>query len=208
MQQSAHIFEDMNYWLYRPAGDAPPPVMLFLHGSGERGTDADLVLKHGLPRLIHEGKDFPFLVVSPQCPSDVWWHDVADTVMALFDHALASETVDSKRIYLTGLSMGGGGTWYIGAHHPTLFAAAVPVCGTMPPGFPDAVCAMKDVPVWAFHGAKDETVPAQNSYVISEKLRECGGSARLSIYPEADHNVWDQVYDDPMVYDWLWAHSL
>jgi len=215
--QTAHHFQitdsvTMPYLLYLPDDYTPDteqvwPFILFLHGSGERGDTPDIIRLHGLPRLIETQPDFPYIVLSPQCPMDTRWPEQIDNVIALLDSALNALRVDHSRVYLTGLSMGGQGSWHLGATYPDRFAALLPICGRIPPveGFPEKVCALQDVPVWAFHGAKDDRVPAEQAEQMASILHDCGGHVKLTIFPDADHFCWDRVYRDPAVWDWLQA---
>ncbi len=195
----------LNYLLHLPDGyaasDEPLPLMLFLHGAGERGDDLELVKKHGPPKLIAAGKSFPFIVVSPQCPIGEWWSP--EPLIALLDEVSARFRVDPGRVYLTGLSMGGYGSWDLLQTCPGRFAAAAPICGG---GIPYLARTFADVPVWAFHGAKDEVVPVENSRLMVEALRKSGGEARLTVYPEAGHDSWTGTYDNPELYEWLLGH--
>lgn len=153
---------DAQYLIYLPEdyddNTDKLPLMFFLHGSGERGTDLDLVKVHGPPKLIANGHQFPFIVVSPQCPADEWW-DI-DYLDAIFDEVTTSYRVDEKRIYLTGLSMGGFGTWDWAAEYPGRFAAIAPICGG---GEPFSARLLNDIPIWVFHGEKDKVVPIKRS---------------------------------------------
>ncbi|MBI1279124.1 MAG: prolyl oligopeptidase family serine peptidase [Anaerolineaceae bacterium] len=216
MTQTAHELQlsdgtSMPYLLYTPdAYEADPtriwPFILFLHGSGERGHDVDIVRLHGLPRLVETQPDFPCIVLSPQCPLDVRWPSQSEKVMTLLDTVLKGLRVDPSRLYLTGLSMGGEGSWYIGALHPDRFAAVLPICGRMPPqteGFPEKVSTLKDVPVWVFHGAKDDRAPVEHSKTLAKVLEDCGGNIQLTIFPDGDHFIWDQVYEAEATWDWL-----
>ncbi|GIW90379.1 MAG: hydrolase [Pirellulaceae bacterium] len=194
----------VRYWLYLPKeydGNQPFPLLLFLHGAGERGDDLKLVTKWGPPKLVAEGKQFPFILVSPQCPARQWWD--ADTLAHLVDDLAGSLKVDKERMYVTGLSMGGFGTWAILAKHPNLFAAAVPICGG---GDPSTAEAIKHIPIWAFHGAKDNVVPLERSQQMVDAIKRVGGNAKLTVYPEAGHNSWSETYDNPEVYRWLLEH--
>ena len=177
------------------------PLLLFLHGKGERGDDLNLVKVHGPPKLIDEGMEFPFVVVSPQCPEDQWWQPVE--LIALLDEIVAKYNVDEDRIYVTGLSMGGYGTWSLAHHAPRRFAAIAPICG---PVIPNWAKDIPHVPVWVFHGAKDETVPVEWSEEIVEKLEEEMGDVRLTIYPDAGHDSWTESYANPKLYEWLLSH--
>ncbi len=174
------------------------PLVLFLHGAGERGDDLELVKKHGPPKLIDEGKDFPFIVVSPQCPKDFWWESIE--LAALLDQVIKTHKVDEDRIYVTGLSMGGFGTWRLAAFAPNRFAAIAPICGG---GEKYWTKQFAHLPVWAFHGAKDTGVPPERSQLMVDELKKNGGSPKLTIYPEAGHDSWTETYNNPDFYEWL-----
>jgi predicted peptidase len=174
------------------------PLLLFLHGAGERGADLTLVKKHGPPKLIDAGKEFPFIVVSPQCPPGRWWE--AMELAALLDEIVEKCKVDQDRICVTGLSMGGFGTWSLAAYQPNRFAALVPICGG---GEPITAKVLTYAPAWVFHGAKDAVVPLERSEKMVEVLKKRGGSVKFTIYPEAGHDAWTQTYANPEVYEWL-----
>ncbi len=205
MKRKAEL--ELNYLLYVPKNyseDKAWPLVVFLHGVGERGANPDKVKALGLPRLIAEGRDFEFIVVSPQCPPDKWWVGLDSHVIALIDETMDRYNVDKNRVYLTGLSMGGYGTWSIGAGYAERFAAIAPICGG---GQPFLANKLKDVPVWAFHGAKDNVVPLSESQRMVDAINAAGGSAKLTIYPEAGHDSWTQTYANPEFYTWLLSHS-
>jgi predicted peptidase len=178
------------------------PLLLFLHGAGERGSDVNKVKVHGPPKLVAAGQDLPFIVVSPQCPEGQWWDEVA--LNALLDQAMKDYRVDADRVYLTGLSMGGFGTWALGSAHPERFAALAPICGG---GEPRAARRLRNVPVWAFHGAKDSTVPLQSGQEMVDALKAAGGNVKFTVYPEADHDSWTETYNNPELYKWLLAQK-
>lgn len=195
----------MDYLLYVPPDyDTKPvwPVMLFLHGSGERGNDLALVRKHGLPKLIEEGTAFPFIVVSPQCPSGKQWDPF--TLLALLDDVRSRLKIDEDRIYITGISMGGFGTWMLAAYAPEQIAAIAPICGGGDTEWAENFATM---PVWAFHGAKDNSVPPSRSQAMIDALKKKGGDPRLTIYPDAGHDSWTATYDNPELYAWLLSQS-
>lgn len=195
------------YLLFLPEGYGRKkqrwPVILFLHGAGERGSDLNLVKKHGPPKIVETRKDFPFIVVSPQCPADAWWTSEIDGLINLLDDVVANYNVDKERIYLTGLSMGGYGTWALAAEYPERFAAIAPICGG---GRRIMAEKFKDVPVWAFHGAKDPVVPLKESEDIVNAIKERGGDAKLTVYPEAGHDSWTETYNNQALYDWFMQH--
>ncbi len=191
----------LDYLLYLPKEyeEKPAwPLLLFLHGAGERGENLDLVKAHGPPKMIAAGKEFPFLVVSPQCRQDRWWQ--AFELAALLDEIEEKYHVDPDRIYVTGLSMGGFGTWSLAAYQPHRLAAILPVCGG---GNPHLAKLFKSVPAWVFHGAKDSVVPIGQSQVMVDALKKAEGTVKFTIYPEANHDAWSETYANPEVYQWL-----
>ncbi len=194
------------YLLYLPndsvaTSGSPQPLLLFLHGAGERGDDLERVKVYGPPKMVEQGKDLPFIVVSPQCPTDGWWS--VEALGALLDEVEQAHRVDLDRVYCTGLSMGGFGTWALALRFPNRFAAIAPICGG---GQVHAVCNIKHVPVWAFHGAKDAVVPLKRSEEMVEALQQCGGNVRLTVYPEAGHDSWTETYAIPELFSWLLSH--
>jgi predicted peptidase len=200
---------DCNYLLYLPAdygkSDKKWPLIMFLHGAGERGNNLEVLKKQGIPKMIAQGKSFDFIIVSPQCPKDVWWPEKTDTLIALLDEIEAKYKVDTDRVYLTGLSMGGFGTWSLAIAYPNRFAAITPICGG---GEKYGTYRLKQVPVWAFHGAKDPTVPLERSQEMVDAVKKAGGDAKLTIYPEAQHDSWTQAYNDPELYQWFLSHKI
>jgi len=195
------------YLLYLPEGYGQKnkkwPMILFLHGAGERGSNLELVKKHGPPKIVEQKKDFGFIVVSPQCPNDGWWTDKVEVLINLVDEIAGKYNVDQERIYLTGLSMGGYGTWAMACAYPERFAAIVPICGG---GQKFYARRLKDMPIWAFHGGKDQVVPVAESQAMVDAVKAFGGNAKLTIYPEAMHDSWTQTYDNPELYKWLLEH--
>ena len=196
---------------YQAKGGQRWPLMLFLHGAGERGTDVQRVAIHGPLSNVKQGKDFPFIIVAPQCPEGQIWDN--ESLLKLLDHFIANYAVDTNRVYLTGLSMGGYGTWRLGLAHPERFAALVPICGggNLIDAFlgpRDKGDAIKSLPIWAFHGAKDSVVPVDESERIVKALKKNGvKEVKLTVYPEADHNSWTETYNNPELYEWLLKHS-
>jgi predicted peptidase len=206
-QQKKHFEKEikmtvkMNYLLFLPEGydkgDKQWPLIMFLHGAGETGSDLDLVKKHGPPKIVETKKDFPFIVLSPQSPRLGWDTGV---LTALLDEVVAKYRVDRDRVYLTGLSMGGYGTWALAAEHPDRFAALVPICGG---GDPGRAKKLKDIPIWVFHGARDGAVPLKNSERMVEALKAVGGNVKFTVYPNAGHDSWTESYNNPKLYTWL-----
>jgi dienelactone hydrolase len=178
------------------------PLLLFLHGSGESGSDIQKVKAHGPPKLAEEGKKFPFILVSPQSDVPNGW-DV-DHLYRLLQQIKSKYRVDAGRIYVTGLSMGGYGTWSIATKYPDEFAAIAPVCGG---GDSANAWKLRNIPVWCFHGAKDDVVLPSESQKMVKALRRENSNLRFTLYPEANHNSWDPAYDDDSLYNWLLSHT-
>jgi predicted peptidase len=200
-QLNTQVKVQMGYLLYLPKDyekQASWPLVLFLHGAGERGNDLEVVKMHGPPKLIAAGKDFPFIVVSPQCPKDMWWEPIE--LVALIDDISSKYKVDPDRIYVTGLSMGGFGSWRLAAYAPERLAAIAPICGG---GETYWTKQFVQLPVWAFHGAKDTAVPLERSQSMIDALKKNGGDPKLTVYPEAGHDSWTATYDNPEFYEWL-----
>lgn len=191
-----------HYLLYLPRRyDAEPPqrwpLILFLHGGGERGHNLDIVKTQGLARVLEKQVDFPFIVVSPQCVANNWYSDVLDSVL---EEVISVYRIDADRVYVTGMSMGGFGAWDLALTYPRRFAAIAPICGG---GNPVRACDLAHLPVWAFHGARDTIVPLEFSRQMIEALQACGGDARLTIYPELEHDSWTPTYANIELYEWF-----
>jgi predicted peptidase len=197
----------LRYWLYLPEGYKADgaekwPLLLFLHGSGERGDNLEAVTKHGPPKLIAEGKQSPFIVVSPQCPKEQRWNAAA--LAKLVDHLANTHQVDRSRLYVTGLSMGGAGTWSLLTEYPNLFAAAVPICGRVDPA---AAAKLTDKPIWIVVGAKDRAELVESNQQAAAELEKAGSKlVRLTVYPDAGHDSWTETYNNPEIYEWLLKH--
>jgi predicted peptidase len=202
MQMKAEL--GLRYLLYKPPGYSYKsqrwPLILFLHGGGEKGYDLELVKTQGLPKLL-ERQDLPFIVVSPQSDEGGW---DADALNALLDEVIAQYPVDEERVYVTGLSMGGAGTWELASRYPKRFAAIAPICGY---GNPEISQNLKHVAVWAFHGAKDKSVPLSASEKIVEALKTVGAEVEFTVYPYAGHDSWTETYENPRLYEWLLQHK-
>lgn len=190
----------IRYWYYKPQTDSTEkiPVLFYFHGAGERGSDIKQVLKHGPPKLIEEGKAFPFMVISPQCPANTYWRKI--NLIAFIDEMISKYRVDQERIFLTGNSMGGYCTWFLAITFPYMFAAIAPICGG---GDSTQVFKIKHLPVWAFHGEEDEVVPYSETAKMVRQLREVGGNVKFTSYPDTDHDSWTPAYATDELYDWL-----
>lgn len=194
----------INYLLYLPEGykdnQKSWPLILFLHGSGERGTDLEIVKRNGIPKIVEEVVNFPFITISPQCPERSRWGEQSEILMMLLAEIEEKYNVNPKKIYLTGLSLGGYGTLLLAAQYPKKFAAIAPVCGG---GDPKWAPILKDIPIWAFHGAKDDIVPLEQSQIMVRAVKEQGGNIRFTVYPDVGHDSWVNAYNDPCLYKWF-----
>ena len=209
---------EVNYLLYLPGGYGKDPqqrwpLILFLHGSGERGSDLELLKRQPLPKTLDQQETFPFMVVSPQLPLAMGnWSDMIDPVKVLVDEIQAAYPVDTQRVYLTGLSMGGFGAWEFALRYPRRFAAMVPIAGGYrhrSTAVPENICDLTELPVWVFHGARDTNVVPSQSEQMVKALKACGGNVRFTLYPDADHAAsWARAYADPEVYQWLLEQRL
>ena len=197
----------VRYLLFLPADYAADeskrwPLVLFLHGSGERGDDLALVKKHGPPKFLDGRPDFPCLVVSPQCPSETRWN--AAQLAKLIEALANNHRIDRRRLYVTGLSMGGSGTWSLLAEYPDLFAAGVPICGRG-----DVAQAEKiaKTPTWVFVGGKDRPQVVSANEEMVAALKKAGANVQFKLYPDLPHDCWTVTYDDPKVWEWLLAQK-
>ncbi len=199
-------------------------MVVFLHGAGERGSDGLIQTEVGIGNAIRRYADrFPAIVVFPQCPEDRFWDSILDVLDGAMEQTRAEYHVDPDRQYLTGLSMGGYGTWLWGAIRTDTFAALVPICGGGTYFVPKAHLGAKEeavfgampgrieklasLPIWAFHGADDDVVPPAETKVMVERVRQAGGDVKLTIFPKTGHNSWDQAYADKKAIRWLFSQK-
>ncbi|MEK6325338.1 MAG: prolyl oligopeptidase family serine peptidase [Acidobacteriota bacterium] len=223
---------EYHFRVFKPKGwsrKKKSPVILFLHGAGERGDDNLAQTRVGIgPAIVRQQESFPFVVVLPQCPRNRWWSepDMQAQALKALDQTVAEFNCDSERTYLTGLSMGGYGSWAIAANNPDRFAALAIVCGGVrpPPGLSlpkeatppttasdpySAVAAKVDkTPVWVFHGGADLAVPVSESRKMVEALKAAGGNVRYDEYEAVGHNSWDKAYAEPEIFSWMLAQKL
>jgi predicted peptidase len=218
--------ESLPYRLLKPADydkSRKYPLVLFLHGAGERGTDNRKQLVHGVADFTTPVamKDRPCFLVAPQCPNGKRWVEVdwsskshtmptkpSDSMrltMALLDELDKEFSIDASRVYVTGLSMGGYGTWDAVQRYPKRFAAAIPVCGG---GDASDVKSVVAKPIWVFHGDKDDAVPVSRARDIVAALKKAGGSPKYTEYPNVGHNSWAATYRNPKVHEWLFEQKL
>jgi predicted peptidase len=206
------------------------PVILFLHGAGERGSDGLLQTDVGIGHAIRfDASRFPFIVVLPQCGKDKIWGepDMQALALAALDVSIKQFHGDRKHVYLTGLSMGGFGTWELAARNPSRFAAIVPICSGVQPQkdwpqlrvtliddlkitdpFAEVAHRIGKTPVWMFHGDVDPSVAVEQSRRMAEALKAAGADFKYTEYPGVNHNSWDKAYAEPDLVPWLLAHSL
>jgi predicted peptidase len=199
----------VQYLLHLPSDyDALPdrrwPIVIYLHGLGQAGDDLDQVLRFGPPRLIGEGRQLPFIIVSPQMPAGYFWFRETNAVLQVLDEVSERYRVDPKRVHLTGNSMGAFGAIMLAAKAPERFASLVPICGGV--SFLDSL-RLRDIPIWAFHGADDPLIPVEESQRLVRLVNGLGGQAQLTVYPGVGHNAWDRAYDDPALWEWLALQS-
>jgi len=198
---------DEDFLLYLPPGFSAGsarryPLLIFLHGSGESGRNIEAVKANGPPKLVAAGDQLPFIIASPQAREERQGFDPA-VLNAMLDELLERLPIDRDRVYLTGLSMGGEWAYGWASMNPERFAAIAPVCGAWNP---EAACALKHVPVWAFHGAKDDVVPIAEDRAMVEAINRCGGDAHMTVYDDRGHDVWDATYANPELFAWLLKH--
>lgn len=214
------------YEIYVPATYSTAqqwPVILFLHGAGERGGDRLLQTSNALGAAIRRAPSaYPAIVILPQVPNDSSWVGIPSQIaMTALDNAMAEFRIDPDRVYLTGLSIGGNGTWHLAFNNPERFAAIAPICGFVTPlvgkkwkaavpldtGDPFETLARRiaKLPTWIFHGEVDQTVPVAQSRQAAEAIRKAGGDVRYTEFLGMDHNVWDATYASPAFITWLFA---
>lgn len=194
---SKHV--NLNYLLYLPSDYQEGqewPLLIFLHGDGGQ-KDINLIRGYGPPKLIEEGHDLPLICLAPQLPGDVHWNP--DELYALVQEVISNYSIDENRIYLSGLSRGGFGTWEFAVSYPDLFAAIAPVCARGISG----IERVKDIPIWIFHGELDPGVPVQDSKWLYQELIAVNADVRITIYPDLGHDIWDRVYHDEIFWEWL-----
>lgn len=202
-QTPEKLIIEQNYLLSLPEGYQQDslkkfPLVLFLHGSGERGNDLEKVKINGIPKLVEAGKKFPFILVSPQAHANEGWE--SKDLMRLMQSLQKKYRIDEDRLYLTGLSMGGYGSWDMAIKYPGLFAAVIPVCGG---GDSSKVWLLRNTPTWVFHGAKDDAVPLKASQEMVDALRHHNPSVKFTVYPDAGHDSWTAAYQTDSLYTWM-----
>ena len=193
-----------NYYISFPKNESSKklPLIVFLHGFDERGDNVEKVKIHGLPKLFDVDNDYECITVSPQCPGDSIWPAEIVTLKQFIDEIIEEYNIDKNRVYLTGISMGGYGTWYTAQTYPDFFAAIAPVCG----GGMSWYAGVLKMPVWAFHGAVDSVVSVEESKNMVREINNTGGNAKITIFENVDHDSWNYAYTDELM-KWLLEQS-
>ncbi|MBE7053368.1 MAG: phospholipase [Ruminococcaceae bacterium] len=200
-------FKELKYLIKYPKNfnqNNKYPVILFLHGAGSRKADTEVLRDNPFFKITDEHKDFPFVLIAPLCRENEVWFDRFETLKEFVLKITDMPFCDKERLYVMGASMGGYGTWQLAMSMPDYFAAIVPICGG---GMYWSASRLKNIPVWAFHGAKDSTVKCEESEKMVNAVNEKGGNARLTIYPENMHDSWSDTYKNEEVFKWLLSHK-
>ncbi|MBD0386654.1 MAG: alpha/beta fold hydrolase [Nostoc sp. C3-bin3] len=210
MPVEQHSFNTSNgslSYLFSPVSayaNQPAPLVLFLHGARDRGTDINVLLKWGLPRFVDSSSPLPYIFAAPQLPEGQTWVDREADVIALLDDLIASQAIDPSRVILSGFSLGTAGAWHIAASHPDRFAGLVAVSGRVPKTLEETqLAALKNIPIQIFQGGKDEKLSVEDVEQIVNTLRGVGGTVDFTLLPDGDHFIADEVYSDPKLQQWL-----
>ncbi|MBO0931680.1 carboxylesterase family protein [Fibrella aquatilis] len=191
------------YQLYLPKNYAVAkrnfPLVIYLHGGSQKGTDLAKLSLYGPPKQVSQGHDFPFVMAAPQCPEGKFW-STDNWFDSLFTELTTRYRIDKKRVYLTGISMGGYGTWQTAVAHPHTFAAIMPLCG----GCDDStqICSIRNIPVWTFHGTADDLIPIDETARLVKRLERCHGKVQFTKLPNEGHGI-QYLYENPKLYQWL-----
>lgn len=222
--------QTLNYRILYPqdfSEDKKYPLIVFLHGRGERGDDNNAQLLHGSRLFLDSIEKYPAVVIFPQCPLTDYWINASVSeevggqrvfnfytdpeprpplgmVMELMDELIEKDYIDDDRVYVSGLSLGGMGTWELLWRIPEKIAAALPICGG---GVPAKAPEMVNVPLWIFHGVEDDVVPPHNSILMMNAVQAAGGKAKISLYPDVEHNSWDNAFAEPEFFKWMFSKT-
>jgi predicted peptidase len=199
-----------NYLLYLPEGytknQKQYPLVIYLHGGSQRGNDLTKLKVYGLPYLVGKGQNFDFIIASPQCPDNKYW-STENWLDSLYSELISKYRVNSKKVYLTGISMGGYGTYIVAMDFPERFAAIVPLCGGMNDSDTSRVCNLSRVPIWTFHGTIDDKVSIGETERIVNGLKSCKGDVRFSRLTDKGHDIEYLYETKPEIYKWLLKHE-
>ena len=199
-------FRYVTYFPKEYNGKGKYPLVFFLHGAGERGEDLDVACRHGYMKHVREsGAEYPFIFVAPQCPDGKYWGCYTESLLAFLDYICESLPIDRDSVYLTGLSMGGTGTWMLAMAAPERFAAIAPICGS---GIYWYGGILKNTPIMVYHGDCDETVPIGDSMEMVKSVNKRGGNAQIKVLYGVGHDAWEAAYEGDALYTWLLSHKL
>lgn len=197
--------EEIGYILHLPSSvKEKKPLLIFLHGDGEKGTDIEKVKIHG-PFTYLKTHALDAYVLAPQCRENQLWN--SEIIYQLIQKIIKENNIDTDRIYLTGLSSGGWATWDLAFAHPDVFAAIVPIASFTDLLREDEACKLKNIPIRMFHGVLDDVVPMSYPVSIYKAVKACGGSITLTLFDDANHNSWTRVYESPEIYEWLFKQT-
>jgi predicted peptidase len=201
-------YYNFNYVKYLPKDydeSKKYPLVFFLHGAGERGDDLDVASRHGFMKHVREdGAEYPFIFIAPQCPYDKYWGCYTESLLSFLDYICDTLPVDRDRVYLTGLSMGGTGTWMLAMAAPERFAAIAPICGSGIYWYGEV---LRNTPIMVYHGDCDDVVPVQNSIEMIKSVNRHGGNAKINVLYGVGHNAWDAAYSGDELYSWFLSHK-
>ncbi|MCX6215851.1 prolyl oligopeptidase family serine peptidase [Spirosoma sp.] len=203
-QTSRKKYEKYPYLIYTPKGYSKSrrslPLVIYLHGGSQRGQDLNKLKTYGPPYLVEQGHDFNFIIASPQCPEGKFW-STDNWFDSLYADLLKKYRIDTRRVYLTGISMGGYGVWQTAVAYPNTFAAIVPLCG----GCDDStrICRIKQIPVWTFHGTADDLIPISETERLVRRLNKCGGQVKFTRLANQGHDIQYLYEKETAIYDWL-----
>ena|SRR5919199_1928731 len=175
------------------------PLVIYLHGGSQKGNDLNKLKLYGLPHLVDQGTDYPFIIASPQCPDNKYW-STENWFENLYRDLRAKYRVDTNRVYVTGISMGGFGAWQVAMDYPNTFAAVIPLCG----GCNDStqICRISHVPVWTFHGTADDQIPISETERLINRLEKCNGKAKFTRLNGEGHSI-QYLYGNKVIFDWM-----
>ncbi len=200
---SSKTGREPKYLYYSPNTDESVPLIIYLHGAGSRGNELSQMSHAGPIGELEKGRKIPAKIVAPQCYGDTWF-EFFETLIDFAENTANESGVDKSRIYLTGVSMGAYAAWQLAMTRPDMFAALVPVCGG---GMYWNAARLKNMPVWAFHGALDEVVLPEESIKMVRGINKNGGNAKITVFEKADHNAWDPAYSLDEMWNWMFRQT-
>jgi len=195
-----------DYLLYLPSEYSTQakeyPLVIYLHGGSQKGTDLNKLKTYGLPYLVDKGTDFDFIIASPQCPDNKYW-STDNWFDSLYLDLKSKYRIDTSKVYLTGISMGGYGVFITAMDFPDKFAALIPLCGGCNDSDTTRICNLSNIPIWAFHGTDDDKIPFRETERIVDALEECDGKIKFTPIENEGHNIQYMYENNPDIYDWM-----